>query len=323
MHFKHASAAQIQFSDFTRDITEQFLKQDKDSYRTQAETRNRWRYECEYTPEAEDHLIFQSRLYLRVLNAKDSKSTNPQFLNALTNLMADYLSAYTMRKVCTRKVAKQELKKALYDNNPYIQQMLTRQEIARKQKAKKKSEKNTAEQRMFNFKYVPYIRKTVLDFTPAQFLKKVKINDNWRTNIPWDETLANDIIVMTKLFYNQHIKLTGSYAANPEFLTCFTNMIIDYLAIYFKRAPQHQDNKQAAYDFLINELMTENEFLVRIRNYEEKMNAKRKKRKNYTAEPEQEQTISKTGRPRIKINKSTTVFNDARQHIWNNTRTQR
>ena len=47
--------------------------------------------------------------------------------------MADYLSAYTMHSSAkiTRKRAKEILKKLLYDNSAYIQNLLARQELER------------------------------------------------------------------------------------------------------------------------------------------------------------------------------------------------
>lgn len=132
MAHKQSSAAGKQFAVFTRYITILFLDNFGSSYMTQESVRNRWRAECDYKPEAEKFLILKSRTYLRMLDLTDSNSTNPVFLKSLTNLMADYLSAYTMRSDKTRKHATQDLKKELYDENPYIQHLLANQAQKRK-----------------------------------------------------------------------------------------------------------------------------------------------------------------------------------------------
>ncbi len=133
MAHKQNSATSKQFANFSQYITNLFLADFGKSYMTQENVRNRWRAECDYKPEAEKFLILKSRTYLRMLDSRDSKSKDPNFLNALTNLMADYLSAYTMRAGKTRKHATKDLKTALYTENPYIQNLLADQEQRRKE----------------------------------------------------------------------------------------------------------------------------------------------------------------------------------------------
>ena len=128
--FKHKqTAAQKQFAHFARYITELFVGSDfAKSFMTAEEIGNRWRQECDYKPEAVDFLILQSSTYLRLLSEKSPNATNPQFLEALVHLMADYLSAYTMRGGGTRKHAKVVLEKVLFSENPYIQLLIVEQE---------------------------------------------------------------------------------------------------------------------------------------------------------------------------------------------------
>ena len=140
MAHKQDSATSKQFANFTQYITNLFLNDFGKSYMTQESVRNRWRAECDYSIEAEQFLILKSRTYLRMLDSRDSKSTDPHFLNALTNLMADYLSAYTMRAGGTRRRAKDKLKAALYTENPYIQNLLADQEQRRKEGHKRTPE---------------------------------------------------------------------------------------------------------------------------------------------------------------------------------------
>ena len=130
---KGQSAAQIKFSEYVQEITDYVLKNHGPSYATQSKVRNTWRNTIEYKPEIEQDLILQTRTFIRVLSSFSSNSTNPQFLQALTKLMADYLSAYTMKKPnCpNRKKAKELLQSILYDENPYIKNLLARQAAAR------------------------------------------------------------------------------------------------------------------------------------------------------------------------------------------------
>lgn len=124
---KNATAAVLQRADFIKFITEAVIAKYGPSYATPQSMGNKWREQIAYATEIEQFLIAQSRLYLRVTNFGDeSKATNPAFLKALVNEMADYLSKYTMRakEGMLRKDAEKALKRALFDNNSYIQGML-------------------------------------------------------------------------------------------------------------------------------------------------------------------------------------------------------
>lgn len=127
------SAAQRTFAQYTQYITEAFLEKYGYSYENQSNVRNTWRAKHPYSKEAEDLLIFKSKMFIRFLDARNSNSTNPQFLKALTGLMADYLSAYSMKNpdVPNRKKAKEMLNRALYDQSVYIQDLLARQAVSR------------------------------------------------------------------------------------------------------------------------------------------------------------------------------------------------
>lgn len=144
MAHKNNSAVSKQFANFTQHITKLFLEHFGKSYMTQESIRNRWRAECDYSAKAEEFLILQSRTYLRNLNQRDTKSTNPSFLGALTSLMADYLSAYTMRSGIKRRQAEKALKNALYTENPYILRLLAEQEQKRKEGNKRSPEATAA-----------------------------------------------------------------------------------------------------------------------------------------------------------------------------------
>lgn len=127
------TAAQRVFSNYTVYISNMVIEQYGPSYSSQLEMRNTWRCKIPYTDEIEDFLIFKTKMFIRFLDSRNSNSTNPQFLDALTRRMADYLSAYTVRSLKreTRKKAREQLRITLYDESTYIQNLLLRQAINR------------------------------------------------------------------------------------------------------------------------------------------------------------------------------------------------
>lgn len=121
------SASQKTFSAYAKYITEEFLEKYGASYTTSESVKNSWRYKTPYSKEIEDFLIFKSKMFIRLLDSRDSNSTNPEFLKALITLIADYLSAYTQNnpEITNRKKAKEQLNRALYNQSAYIQNLLT------------------------------------------------------------------------------------------------------------------------------------------------------------------------------------------------------
>ena len=133
------SAVQQEFHKFINDISEKVIPVYGTSYMFHPETRNKWRHEIAYSAEAEDFLVRSTRVFIRMMDDKSSNSKNPVFLKSLVNLMADYLSSYTMRAPNrTRNAAKQILMDALWNNNSYIQNMLARQAEAKQERKSRK-----------------------------------------------------------------------------------------------------------------------------------------------------------------------------------------
>ena len=123
------SAAFQEFLKYKEYILTKFLEKFGKSYDNVENLRDRWFHEYRYTADAEQFLIDESRLYLRLC----PHATEIKFLNTLTNHMADYLSEYTMRYMeypdkdarrAGRKAAKADLKEELYTKNPYIQRLI-------------------------------------------------------------------------------------------------------------------------------------------------------------------------------------------------------
>lgn len=127
--------AQRTFAEYVRFITADVVENFGSSYMTADTVRNSWRAEIGYSHKMADHIILQTRTFIRLLQKdRNGAAENPQFLLALTKLMSDYLSAYFMHnpEIPTRKKAKQKLQAALYDNFDYIQKLLANQAISRK-----------------------------------------------------------------------------------------------------------------------------------------------------------------------------------------------
>lgn len=115
------------------------------SYAT-VESMRKWYNEIPYDATTMDFLIIKTNLFTSTLSSRCAYSTHYDFLNALTNRMADYLSSYEIRKNpkiddhsancltyrAARDDAKRKLKDALFHNCRYIQLLFAKQHAARK-----------------------------------------------------------------------------------------------------------------------------------------------------------------------------------------------
>ncbi|MBE6461607.1 MAG: hypothetical protein E7006_02055 [Alphaproteobacteria bacterium] len=163
------SAAQQLFHEYIMETSKKFISSFGPAYMFQHEVRNRWRNEIPYSEKAEDFLVYDTRLFLRLLNDKNPNSTNPVFLKSLINLIVDYLSAYTMRAPGrTRNAAKKILKDKLWDNNPYIQNMLARQ-AQTKQERKHRTPQTVAKKRKLEAKKQAAVDKEVAQDVREEF----------------------------------------------------------------------------------------------------------------------------------------------------------
>lgn len=136
---KKPTKAHLVLSDFISFISPMIILEHGISYMDMVASRNKWRGQIPYSKETEQFLITQSKVFIRTLDSRNSRSTNPVFLKALVNEIADYLSAYTVRnpnKKQTRRAATKAMIQNLWDNNAYIQGLLAYQ--AEKQERKNK-----------------------------------------------------------------------------------------------------------------------------------------------------------------------------------------
>ena len=131
------SKAHLVFSDYISFVSPQVIMTHGISYMDTTASRNKWRSEIPYSQETEQFLIMKTKLFISTLDSQDSTSTNPLFLKSLINLIADYLSAYVVRKPgkqISRHAVTKILKYQLWDENNYIQGLLAHQKAKRERK---------------------------------------------------------------------------------------------------------------------------------------------------------------------------------------------
>ena len=135
---KKPTKAHLVLSDFISFISPMIILEHGVSYMDMVASRNKWRDQIPYSSETEQFLIIQSKVFIRTLDSRNSRSVNPAFLKALVNEIADYLSAYTVRNPNikrTRRAATKSMIQHLWDNNAYIQGILAYQAEKREKKA--------------------------------------------------------------------------------------------------------------------------------------------------------------------------------------------
>lgn len=104
-----------------------------------------WRSVWNHDPKKENFIITQTKVWLHTLDWRDSNSTNPQFLMALVNRIANYLSLYFEKGPNrTRNQTVKLLKQTLWNNNMYIQALLLYQSQKRDIKKNDSPQKRAA-----------------------------------------------------------------------------------------------------------------------------------------------------------------------------------
>lgn len=113
--------------------------------------------EYDYTPTREEFLIRETKLFLKAnLQHEKSHNTSVNFLEKLVNKIAAHLSYYVMYKYPMPESGKSqnklrirvqaELKKILFDENPYILSLKKQQEVNREFRQKSRSERKQISQ---------------------------------------------------------------------------------------------------------------------------------------------------------------------------------
>lgn len=130
-----SEAVHATFNKYIAHISKKAIEAHGASYMTYQDCKNNWRFQLPYSANTEAFLIMQTKVFIRMLDARDARSTNLGFLKPLVNEMADFLSAYTMRAGDVKRSQEiKRLKAELWDNNAYIQELMARQAENRKNK---------------------------------------------------------------------------------------------------------------------------------------------------------------------------------------------
>ena len=132
-------AKQLDFVSFALQISIKAIEKYGPSYMTYKEVKNAWRTKIPYSVVAEDDLILWTKTYIRGIQNK-----NLSYLFPMISDMADYLAKFTAQKYTTqekegRPVRKYEfsrLKSILWDENPYIKNLI--EENKKRQKLQRK-----------------------------------------------------------------------------------------------------------------------------------------------------------------------------------------
>lgn len=130
---KPSAAVNMFNKTYTGYITNKVLEKYGPSYVTPTNGGKQWRTMIAWSQEIENFLIFETKMFIRLLDTRDARSTDLSFLYALTRLMADYLAKFCMMSptIDTRKQAFKNLHTTLFDNFGYIQRLAATQAMAR------------------------------------------------------------------------------------------------------------------------------------------------------------------------------------------------
>ena len=128
---------------------------------------------------------------------------------------------------------------------------------------KTKNSNLTSAQYVFEFLYLPYIQEKIFEMVPVSYLNSNQVKENWRNIVSWDTTRAREIVFFSKTFFLQHFAPDDARAYDPEFLGQLIDMIIDYLMVYFMRAPHYKNAEVTARHHLQTWLKQRNAFFQR------------------------------------------------------------
>lgn len=150
---------QLDFASFALGISIKAIEKYGTSYMTYKEVKNAWRTKIPYSVAAEDDLILWTKTYIRGIQNK-----NLSYLFPMVKDIADYLAKFTAQKYTTqekegRPVRKYEfsrLKSILWDENPYIKNLIEdnkkRQNLQHKPGAVKQERMKRKQQKINNQK---------------------------------------------------------------------------------------------------------------------------------------------------------------------------
>lgn len=123
------------FAEYTQYITKKFLDKYGTSYANAESVRNYWRDTAQYSPEIENFLVFETKVFIRIF----APTNNTWALHKLITGISDYLSAYVKKAPDTgsRNRARKKLYKILYKQSAHVQHIIIQKQAA-KEAARKK-----------------------------------------------------------------------------------------------------------------------------------------------------------------------------------------
>ena len=164
------------FEIYKRNIAEHVIEAYGSSYQTYETVGDTWVKTLRYTPAIEKDIINTSKFFVRMLDTRDSKSTDPNFLYSLMDSISEFLGEYTVRKKpgTVKRLETERLMHILWEENSYIRGLLARQ--ARKRQArsakafrKKEEKKKRIEKAQQERKFVNQVK---YEFVSVSFYRR-------------------------------------------------------------------------------------------------------------------------------------------------------
>lgn len=140
-----------------------------------------------------------------------------------------------------------------------------------------------AAMRAFMTKFLPYIRQQFLDVAPVSYANEKTIGDKWRTQMVYDEKIADFLILKSKVFLSLVFPRTDKRHYDIDLLQDLSDMIAGYLALYVRRKHDQYAKQQAVKD-IMQIIFVDNESIKR--NIEKNAAMQDKKQKREAARTE-------------------------------------
>ncbi len=162
-----------------------------------------------------------------------------------------------------------------------------------------------AAMRVFETKYKPFIQDEFVKVAPVSYLTTETLkNINWRTQMGFSQNIANHLELKSKMFFSLAFRPNDPRRFDIEMLNDLTDLMSLYLAPYFCQQEKYMSRADAAAR-LKKALFTENEYIIRNKEINIKMEEKRAQR-NAVQQAQESLSTHKPQRKRITktINKS-------------------
>ena len=128
---KKNNATRRIFDEYVVELGQYVIKRYGASYATNAEMGGNWRWVIPYSETIEKDLLLRTRVYIRTLPGHLQCATDVQFLQILTNKIAEHLSAYTRHAPHrdSLSAARHEIQDYLFNDFDYIRRLRHQQAL--------------------------------------------------------------------------------------------------------------------------------------------------------------------------------------------------